>query len=258
MRAYQIFNVSINTKHQYYLALLCHNSSPVKPHPFIMHLSTIPALCTLLLPIAAQSTSNTTYLTAPALVTINNRTVIQCWRLNTPFLTSSTPGTSGAKAATITNVTNLCTSLPFSFPRLTPVSLTITPNQHTPSSHPGLTADYTQHQPRKSSTSCLEPHTSRSPMTPVKISGSSAVLEACCSRLIPRGRDILLGIRVMRRLWVFLRRLRGTWCRLMLWLKRVGVRECRSLFRVAMVYFLSIGSCVYNRLCISLGLIVLY
>ncbi|KAF2621200.1 hypothetical protein BU25DRAFT_416302 [Macroventuria anomochaeta] len=56
--------------------------------------------------ILAQS-SNTTYLTAPALVTLNNRTAIQCWRLTTPFVTSSTPGTKGAKAAVISNATNL-------------------------------------------------------------------------------------------------------------------------------------------------------
>lgn len=47
-----------------------------------------------------------TYLTAPALVTINNRTAIQCWRLLTPFVTSSTPGTTGASALTLTNVTD--------------------------------------------------------------------------------------------------------------------------------------------------------
>lgn len=50
--------------------------------------------------------SNTTYLTAPALVTINNHTTIQCWRLTNPFVTSSTPGTVGAQAAVLANVTN--------------------------------------------------------------------------------------------------------------------------------------------------------
>jgi hypothetical protein len=40
-------------------------------------------------------------------VTIDNHTVIQCWRLAKPFVTSSTPGTTGAKAAVISNVTNL-------------------------------------------------------------------------------------------------------------------------------------------------------
>lgn len=54
----------------------------------------------------SQSPSNTTYLTAPALVTVDNHTAIQCWRLAMPFVTSSTPGTSGAQAATISNVTN--------------------------------------------------------------------------------------------------------------------------------------------------------
>ena len=53
-----------------------------------------------------NTNANTTYLTAPALVTINNRTAIQCWRLLTPFVTSSTPGTAGASALTLTNVTD--------------------------------------------------------------------------------------------------------------------------------------------------------
>jgi hypothetical protein len=60
-----------------------------------------------LLSTTRAQTSNTSYLTAPALVTVNNRTIVQCWRLTTPFLTSSTPGTNGAKAATISNATNL-------------------------------------------------------------------------------------------------------------------------------------------------------
>ena len=76
-----------------------------------MHFKLITLSYALILPtvsqIIAQPSSNSTYLTAPALVTVNNRTVVQCWRLNTPFLTSSTPGTSGAKTATITNATNL-------------------------------------------------------------------------------------------------------------------------------------------------------
>jgi len=70
-----------------------------------MHFHILTTLSMCLSAVFAQS-SNATYLTAPALVTVNNRTVIQCWRLTTPFLTSSTPGTIGAKAATITNVTN--------------------------------------------------------------------------------------------------------------------------------------------------------
>lgn len=62
----------------------------------------------------AQST-NITYLTAPALVTRNNRTIIQCWRLASAFSTSSTPGTVGAQAAVVSNATNLGTSRRASF-----------------------------------------------------------------------------------------------------------------------------------------------
>ena len=76
-----------------------------------MHLKLITVLYALILPTISQtithSSPNPTYLIAPALVTVNNRTVIQCWRLNTPFKSSSTPGTSGAKTAIITNATNL-------------------------------------------------------------------------------------------------------------------------------------------------------
>ncbi|KZM25676.1 uncharacterized protein EKO05_0003279 [Ascochyta rabiei] len=59
------------------------------------------------LPYVLSQSTNTTSLTAPALVTNNNRTVIQCWRLRIPFQTSSTPGVVGAKAATVANVTNM-------------------------------------------------------------------------------------------------------------------------------------------------------
>ncbi|KAJ4983627.1 small secreted protein [Stagonosporopsis vannaccii] len=65
-----------------------------------------PLLALPLLHTHAQST-NATYLTAPALVTVDNRTVIQCWRLTSPFVTSSTPGTVGAQAAVVGNATNL-------------------------------------------------------------------------------------------------------------------------------------------------------
>jgi hypothetical protein len=64
-------------------------------------------LCSLCSIGLSQSSTNSSYLTAPALVTIDNHTVIQCWRLAKPFVTSSTPGTTGAKAAVISNVTNL-------------------------------------------------------------------------------------------------------------------------------------------------------
>ncbi|KAF1937812.1 hypothetical protein EJ02DRAFT_411566 [Clathrospora elynae] len=74
-----------------------------------MHPPTI-ALLSLLPSILAQTPppSNLTYLTAPALVTTpQNLTTIQCWRLTTPFRTSTTPGTSGTQAVTIANITNL-------------------------------------------------------------------------------------------------------------------------------------------------------
>jgi|SRR5690242_1636228 len=75
---------------------------------------TTTALALLLLPLLYHSThaqsTNTTYLTAPALVTRNNRTVIQCWRLTSAFSTSSTPGTVGARAVVVSNATNLGTS----------------------------------------------------------------------------------------------------------------------------------------------------
>lgn len=58
---------------------------------------------------AAQlTTSNTTSLTATALVTdANNNTAFQCWQLTEPFKTSSTPGQVGTKALTIGDSTNL-------------------------------------------------------------------------------------------------------------------------------------------------------
>ena len=60
--------------------------------------------------IAAQApnASNTTYLTAPALVTTpENTTTIQCWRLKHPFTVSTTAGTAGSRAVALGNVTNL-------------------------------------------------------------------------------------------------------------------------------------------------------
>jgi hypothetical protein len=66
------------------------------------------SILTLLAPLAlAQSDTNTTYLIAPALVTENNHTIIQCWKLVAPFKRSSVPGVSGAQVATISNNTNL-------------------------------------------------------------------------------------------------------------------------------------------------------
>ncbi|KAH6633784.1 hypothetical protein C7974DRAFT_178065 [Boeremia exigua] len=63
------------------------------------------ALLTSLVPTLAQT--NATYLTLPALVTIDNRTAIQCWRFTTPFKTSTVPGTIGAQSLTLANATNL-------------------------------------------------------------------------------------------------------------------------------------------------------
>lgn len=70
-----------------------------------MHTHLTVLMCSLI-PLADALSSNATFLTAPALVTINNRTAIQCWRLNAPFVTSSTPGTIGAQAAVLANATN--------------------------------------------------------------------------------------------------------------------------------------------------------
>lgn len=64
-------------------------------------------LCVLTSTALSQSPTNSSFLTAPALVTIDSHTVIQCWRLAVPFVTSSTPGTAGAKAAVVSNATNL-------------------------------------------------------------------------------------------------------------------------------------------------------
>ncbi|KAH7082492.1 hypothetical protein FB567DRAFT_447334 [Paraphoma chrysanthemicola] len=55
----------------------------------------------------AQTDANTTYLIAPALVTKNNNTIIQCWKLNSPFKRASTPGIIGTQTAVVSNNTNL-------------------------------------------------------------------------------------------------------------------------------------------------------
>tara|TARA_R110002003_G_scaffold143_18_gene13329 strand:- start:6074 stop:6601 length:528 start_codon:yes stop_codon:yes gene_type:complete len=67
----------------------------------------IAALAPLLPLTSAQTDTNSTYLIAPALVTRNNNTVIQCWRLKSVFKRSSTPGISGTQTAIISNNTNL-------------------------------------------------------------------------------------------------------------------------------------------------------
>lgn len=66
-------------------------------------LKTILATFVLLPSISAQAT----HLIAPALVTIDNRTQIQCWNVTKPFTLSSTPGTSGAQALTIPHTANV-------------------------------------------------------------------------------------------------------------------------------------------------------
>lgn len=78
-----------------------------KANQFIMHFQQATLLFFLTSTCLSQSPTNSSYLTAPALVTIENRTIIQCWRLPSPFVTSSTPGTNGAQAAVIGNITNL-------------------------------------------------------------------------------------------------------------------------------------------------------
>jgi hypothetical protein len=58
-----------------------------------------------------QADSNATYLIAPALVTRNNQTVVECWKLTAPFKRSSTPGVNGAQVATLENITDLAYSI---------------------------------------------------------------------------------------------------------------------------------------------------
>jgi hypothetical protein len=59
----------------------------------------------------AQADGNATYLIAPALVTRNNQTVVECWKLASPFNRSSTPGVNGAQVATLGNFTDLAYSI---------------------------------------------------------------------------------------------------------------------------------------------------
>ncbi|KAF2023705.1 hypothetical protein EK21DRAFT_80253 [Setomelanomma holmii] len=65
------------------------------------------ACVSVLSQIFAQTDTNNTYLIAPALVSRNNSTIIQCWKLTTSFKRSSIPGISGTQVATISNNTNL-------------------------------------------------------------------------------------------------------------------------------------------------------
>ncbi|CAI6333148.1 unnamed protein product [Periconia digitata] len=61
--------------------------------------------------VAAESTSNTTYLTATALVTKGNDSAFECWQLTEPFRRASVPGISGAQIVTISNNTDLAYSI---------------------------------------------------------------------------------------------------------------------------------------------------
>ena len=71
-------------------------------------LNSICTLVSVLLPfVSAQST----HLIAPALVTANNHTHIQCWNLTVPFVRSSTPGVSGTQALLIPHTANLTYSI---------------------------------------------------------------------------------------------------------------------------------------------------
>lgn len=56
---------------------------------------------------SAQTDANTTYLIAPALVTRDNNTIIQCWKLSSLFKRASTPGIIGTQTAVVSNNTNL-------------------------------------------------------------------------------------------------------------------------------------------------------
>jgi hypothetical protein len=78
--------------------------------PLIMHSRFF--IASFLAPLAtAQANRNTTYLIAPALVTKNNHTTIQCWKLTSPFKRSAVPGISGAQVTTLSNNTNLAYSI---------------------------------------------------------------------------------------------------------------------------------------------------
>ncbi|ORY06151.1 hypothetical protein BCR34DRAFT_571545 [Clohesyomyces aquaticus] len=67
---------------------------------FISSLSLLVSLTT------AQTVSNTTHLTATALVTKNNNSAFECWQLTEPFKRSSVPGVSGTQVVTFANITN--------------------------------------------------------------------------------------------------------------------------------------------------------
>lgn len=57
---------------------------------------------------ASDTSYNTTYLTAPALITTpENTTTIECWRLKNPFTVSTAAGTAGSRAIALGNVTDL-------------------------------------------------------------------------------------------------------------------------------------------------------
>jgi len=65
-----------------------------------------PLLLFLAISVVGQTDTNTTYLTATALVTKNNNSAFECWQLTEPFRRSAVPGVSGTQVATISNNTN--------------------------------------------------------------------------------------------------------------------------------------------------------
>jgi hypothetical protein len=67
--------------------------------------------CTLMSFLLPSISAQSTHLIAPALVTVNNHTQIQCWNLTVPFTRSSTPGVSGTQALTIPHTANLTYSI---------------------------------------------------------------------------------------------------------------------------------------------------
>jgi len=77
-----------------------------------MHLSisafAVLSLSSLITAQTCDTSNNTLYLTAPALVTTpQNTSTIQCWRLRNPFLISTTAGIAGSRALNLGNVTGL-------------------------------------------------------------------------------------------------------------------------------------------------------
>jgi hypothetical protein len=55
----------------------------------------------------AQTAVAASFLTATALVTKNNASILECWQLDTPFAVVNAPGINGASISTISPVTDL-------------------------------------------------------------------------------------------------------------------------------------------------------